>query len=109
MSIARRLDTDEKLAFVDVSALPDDTTVERGLTAGNAMKRFHVRTSDGEIVSGAAAFLEMWGATPRLKWVRRFRSSSWLVALLDVVYSVFLRVRPTISRWLRRRDARGSG
>lgn len=99
MALAKRVTED--VAFVDVSGA-GATEVAPGLTGDAAMQRFHVRLANGETLSGAAAFLEMWSQSPGLYWLRRWNRRPWLVRGLDAVYSVFLRVRPTISGVLRR-------
>ena len=51
----------DRLAFVDASASGDDLGAD--LSAGQAMRRFHVRLPDGTLRSGAAAFVAVW-STP---------------------------------------------
>ncbi len=58
-----------------------------------ALKRFHVRLPDGALVSGAAAFLALWGATPGFGLPVRLLSARPVVAALDVAYSGFLKLR----------------
>ena len=58
-----------------------------------ALKRFHVRLPDGALVSGAAAFLALWRATPGFRLPARLLSARPVVALLDVAYKGFLRLR----------------
>lgn len=53
----RRRDTADTLCFVDVSE--PDAVLHDGLTQRQAMRRFHVRTGDGQLLSGAAAFVAM--------------------------------------------------
>ena len=52
--------TDEAggLCFVDVSQA--EAAAPEGLTQREAMQRFHVRASDGRVLSGAEAFVEVW-------------------------------------------------
>ena len=58
-----------------------------------ALRRFHVRLPDGALVSGAAAFLALWRATPGFRLPGRLLSAPPVVALLDVAYGGFLRLR----------------
>ena len=89
------------VAFVDVSSasVPD---VAAGLSRDAAMRRFHVRRADGEMLSGAAAFLELWSRSPRLAWLKRFASRPTLVSALDRFYAGLLIIRPAIAGLLRR-------
>ena len=54
----RGADRGAALCFVDVSE--KDTSLPNGLTRQQAMERFHVRAADGQLLSGAAAFVEVW-------------------------------------------------
>jgi predicted DCC family thiol-disulfide oxidoreductase YuxK len=96
ISYYRKIDEDGGLSFVDVSAphaAPPD-----GITRQQAMERFHVRTADGGIVSGAAAFVEVWGRLPRWRWLARAAALPGGVAVLELAYRSFLPVRPLLSR-----------
>ena len=63
----RPLQPDSTVCFADVSdaslALPPDTTREQLLA------RFHVRSQDGRLLSGAQAFLALWAALPGWRWL----------------------------------------
>ena len=91
----RRKDQSGALCFVDVSepiaVIPD------GLTQQQAMKRFHVRTGRGTIVSGAAAFVEVWARLPRWRWAARAAALPGVLALLELGYRLFLPARPTFA------------
>ena len=84
------------LCFVDVSETAAPTP--DGLTRQQAMKRFHVRASDGRVVSGAAAFVEVWARLPGWRWAARTASLPGVLVLLELAYRMFLPVRPFISR-----------
>ena len=92
----RRKDQDRALCFVDISgtvAVPPD-----GITKERAMRRFHVRASDGRLLSGAAAFVEVWTRLPRWRWAARAASLPGALIVLERGYRIFLPVRPVISR-----------
>ena len=96
----RRKDQDHALCFVDVSetsAVPPE-----GITQERAMKRFHVRASDGRVLSGAAAFVEVWTRLPRWRWAVRAASLPGALIALEWGYRLFLPVRPFISRFFGR-------
>jgi predicted DCC family thiol-disulfide oxidoreductase YuxK len=58
-----------------------------------ALQRFHVRLPDGRLVSGAAAFLALWRETPGFRALGRLLSTAPVVAVLDVAYAGFLKIR----------------
>jgi len=84
------------LCFVDVSesgaVIPEEITQKR------AMERFHVRANDGRVLSGAAAFVEVWTRLPKWRWAARVASLPEALAALELDYRMFLPVRPFISR-----------
>ena len=92
----RRKDQDRALCFVDISgtgAVPPD-----GITKERAMRRFNVRASDGRLLSGTAAFVEVWTRLPKWRWAARAASLPGALIALEWGYRIFLPVRPFISR-----------
>jgi predicted DCC family thiol-disulfide oxidoreductase YuxK len=65
-----------------------------GVSREEALARFHVRLHSGEIVSGAAAFIALWRATPRLRWLGRIAAVPPVPWLLELGYRGFLKARP---------------
>jgi predicted DCC family thiol-disulfide oxidoreductase YuxK len=63
------------------------------------MERFHVRARNGELLSGAAAFIEVWARLPRWRWAARAAALPGAIATLELGYRLFLPVRPFISRF----------
>lgn len=106
IALAKKLTHPSTVGFRDVSGYPPREHIAPDLTAADAMARFHVRRADDALVSGAAAFLEMWTAAPRLRFLRPLLRGRLAIAALDAVYSGFLKVRPYLSGALRRHDAR---
>jgi predicted DCC family thiol-disulfide oxidoreductase YuxK len=94
--------SDSPVCFADVSdatlPLPPGTTREQLLA------RFHVRDRDGELLSGAQAFLALWAALPGWHWlamVGRVPGAAWV---MERTYRLFLRWRPALQRWALRLD-----
>ena len=92
----RGLDGAAALDFVDVSQ--SGTSLPPGLARATAMARFHVRAADGRLLSGAAAFVEVWSRLPRWRWLAKAAALPGALALLEAAYRGFLPARPYLSR-----------
>jgi predicted DCC family thiol-disulfide oxidoreductase YuxK len=84
------------LCFVDISAT--DASLPDGLTRQQAMERFHVSDRNGQLLSGAAAFVEVWSRLPSWRWAARVAALPGAIAALEGGYRLFLPIRPSISR-----------
>ena len=98
VALYRNHDASSQLCFFDVSdaGIP----VESDLPRARAMGRFHVRQSDGRLLSGAAAFVSIWRVLPRWQWVARAASFPGMLLLLEGCYRLFLPARPVLARML---------
>ena len=85
----------EQLCFLDVSQT--DHSLESDLDRDTALSRFHVRRSDGQLVSGAAAFVSIWSQLPRWQWAARIAKLPGITMLLEGGYRLFLPARPTLA------------
>ena len=104
IGLYRGLQANAPVCFADVNdiglPLPPGTSREQLLA------RFHVRTGDGRLFSGAQAFLALWAVLPGwrwLAWVGRLPGAAWV---MERSYVYFLRWRPSLQRWASRLDAR---
>ena len=88
----------DQIAWIDASQCPDGELGAQ-LSRDAAMARMHVRNANGELIGGAAAFVEMWRHLPALAWLTPVLATRPMIALLDVLYVVFLKIRPL---WRRR-------
>ena len=88
------------VCFADVSnaslALP------AGTTQAQLMARFHVQTADGQLLSGARAFLALWAALPGWRWLAWIGRLPGAARVMEGAYRFFLRLRPTLQRWATR-------
>lgn len=100
----RALDRGAALDFVDVSA--EGAPTPAGVTRQQAMARFHVRSRDGRVLSGAAAFVEVWAQLPGWRWAARIARLPGVVTLLEFGYRLFLPVRPYLARMQQTRPSR---
>ena len=94
IALMRRLDRVKRIAFVDVSTgAPSDCPASRDAL----LNRFHAREGD-RMLSGAAAFAAMWRAIPLLRPLGEAARFPPLLALLELAYRGFLRIRPALQR-----------
>lgn len=100
----RRQDEAGAICFVDVSDPAAATPA--GITQELAMRRFHVRAKDGQVLSGAAAFVEIWARLPRWRWAARVAAWPGVLPILEFGYRLFLPVRPFVSRFVGRLQQR---
>ena len=90
------------VCFADVSdaAVP----LPAGTTREQLLARFHVQGRDGQLLSGAQAFLALWAALPGWRWpalAGRLPGAGWV---MERMYRLFLRWRPMLQRWAARLD-----
>jgi predicted DCC family thiol-disulfide oxidoreductase YuxK len=102
IGIYRGLRSNTPLCFADVSdgALP--STLPPGTTREQLMARFHVRSPDGRLLSGAPAFLALWAVLPGWGWLARAGRLPGMPWVMERTYRLFLRWRPTLQRWASR-------
>lgn len=94
VALIRGLDRRGAIDFVDVTQAP---AVSCPIDRGEMLARFHA-TENGELLSGAAAFAAMWRAIPLLRPLGLAARSPWLLAFLERLYRLFLRIRPRLQR-----------
>ncbi len=100
----RRCKGADSIAFVDVASL-SDPLVAPGLSKVDAMKRFHIRTASGAVVSGGRAFAILWAALPTFSLLGRLFQTFPFSVIIEGAYRVFLRLRPTLQKLVARRAA----
>lgn len=102
IGIYSKLEPRTPVCFADVSdaavALPSGSTREQLLA------RFHVRSNDGELLSGAQAFLALWAVLPGWRWLARAGRLPGVAWAMERAYGCFLRWRPALQRWVSRLD-----
>jgi predicted DCC family thiol-disulfide oxidoreductase YuxK len=99
------LRSDSPVCFADVS--DTELPLPPGTTREQLLARFHVRGRDGELLSGAQAFLALWAALPGWRWLAlagRVPGAAWV---MERTYRLFLRWRPMLQRWAFRLDPPG--
>jgi predicted DCC family thiol-disulfide oxidoreductase YuxK len=82
------------LRLVDVSK--ENAALPKILDREKAMLRFHVIAQDGRILSGAAAFIEVWQHLRGWRLVAQIASLPGVASILECAYRIFLKLRPAL-------------
>jgi predicted DCC family thiol-disulfide oxidoreductase YuxK len=102
IGLMRRLDRAGAIDFIDAAdEQPRDCPIDRRAL----LARFHVR-EDGRLLSGAAAFAALWRAIPLLRPLGLAAPHPAVLALLERLYTAFLKARPGLQRLASRGDKR---
>lgn len=96
IGVYAKRDAGRALCFVDVAA--PEAILPPGLSRDRALARFHVVATDGTLLSGAAAFAELWRRVPGWRWLGNLAAWPPVLRGLEIGYRAFLRVRPAIVR-----------
>ena len=80
-------------AWIDINQAPE-AELGSGLSRDSALARMHVRLADGRLVTGAAAFAQMWRRMPGLGWLGRLLAVPPFDLCAELAYQLFLRLRP---------------
>ena len=86
------VDTTQAVKFSDVSRA--DCVLPSGGLRSDYLARFHVQRADGQVLSGAAAFVALWATLPGWRYLAMAARVPGATPALELVYRAFLRVRP---------------
>jgi ubiquinone biosynthesis monooxygenase Coq7 len=103
IQIYQRLQPQQALQWVDVST--EGAALPPGTTQTQLMQRFHVVTAQGELLDGARAFVHLWQQLPGWRHLARVCRLPGVLTLMEWTYRLFLRWRPAIQRWVKRRES----
>ena len=93
-----RPDSPPRYADVSDAATP----LPPGPTREQLLARFHVRASDGQLLSGARAFLALWALLPGWRWLAQAGRAPGAAWVMERSYRLFLRWWPTRQCWAAR-------
>ena len=82
----------QTVAFSDVSR--SDCPLPPGGERSDYLARFHVQRADGQVLSGAAAFVALWATLPGWRYLAMVARLPGATPALELLYRTFLHVRP---------------
>lgn len=97
----KRKDSNRLINWIDVTRC-EPSLLGDGLNRESALKRFHARSPEGRLYSGAEAFAEIWSTLPGFNWLGRIAKTRFMGEFMEVLYRGFLFIRPGIQRIYRR-------
>jgi ubiquinone biosynthesis monooxygenase Coq7 len=83
----------ECIEWIDASRCAEDEFGPQ-LDRNQALAKLHVRSSNGQLASGSAAFILLWQQFPSLRWLTKLINKVWIIYCLDALYVLFLKIRP---------------
>ena len=87
----------DTLSWVDVS--DEKTAITQELVSREElMARFHVQNTNGQLVSGGAAFAELWAALPAFKIIGKLFKLPVFSFMINIGYDFFLVLRPKVQK-----------
>lgn len=96
------LQAHQKIQWVDVSG--STAQVPASYTQAQLMARFHVQNQQGQVLSGAAAFVYLWSLLPGWRYLSYVAKIPGMLTLLELSYRFFLRFRPSIQAWVKSKE-----
>lgn len=84
----RRIDRQKRVRWVDI-ATDQQLLEQHNVTFDAAMRHLHVIASDGSIVRGAYAFVEIWRVLPYYRYLARLVALPGVLPLLNSAYRRF--------------------
>ncbi len=93
IEIYRRRNAAGYLEFVDISH-PDFDPATYGVDSVAVNREFHVQNSQGEIVKGVPAFIEIWQILPGWSVLAKVAANPLVNLIMRAGYVIFVKVRP---------------
>jgi len=88
---------ESEINWVDAS-IANQEQLGPGLSRSQAMSRLYVRDKMNHLVSGSAAFVEIWDKLKIFRPLSIIFRPSLMQSLLEGSYWLFLKIRPTLHR-----------
>lgn len=93
----QRQDAATDIEWLDVSQIATED-IPLGLSRESVLAQFHVIRADGTVAVGAAGFVALWRAFPKLRFLAHAANHPTVLASFEILYQLFLRARPLLQR-----------
>lgn len=90
----KKISLDGKINWVDISS--SEFVPPAGQSKEALMQRFHVIKPNGDLVSGAAAFVHVWEQLPGWNRLAKVAQVPGALDVMEFGYDKFLKIRPKI-------------
>lgn len=97
----------DSIRFVNICSQDFDAKIE-GVDPVRIHQVMHVRRQDGTLALKVEAFIEIWSALPRFKWLAKAARWAPVNASLHLGYAGFTMIRPFLPRYTSPADCRES-
>jgi len=94
----------QTVQFADISRT--DCPLPPGGERSDYLARFHVQRGDGQVLSGAAAFVALWATLPGWRYLAMAACLPGATPVLELIYRAFLRIRPQMQGMAKAFEAR---
>jgi predicted DCC family thiol-disulfide oxidoreductase YuxK len=97
VDVYRKLDTDNKLNYVDISSPRFDASLV-DIPEDRLNKYFNIQLEDGSFVEGVDSFIEIWKRVPKLKALAKIASFKPIHFVMHLSYLLFAEIRPYLPK-----------
>lgn len=93
----KKMTGSHKIEFVDITHPAFDIT-QTNLDPKKIHKELHSMDADGKVHVGVETFILIWSQLNKLKWLSKLARVNLVYKILQVNYSLFVKVRPLLPR-----------
>lgn len=92
INLYKNTPTSCSISYIDVSSM------ESSEEKNKLMKRFHIKDQQGNMLSGAKAFVELWKQMKGWKYLAKPFDNKIGLSILEFFYIQFLKIRPIFQK-----------
>lgn len=93
----KKMNGSENIYFIDIMGAGFDPLIE-GLDPQKVHEELHAKDAQGNLHIGVDAFILIWSAIDKLKWLSKAAQKKFFNKILQANYSLFVKIRPYLPR-----------